>query len=93
MAQRDPHYRGDYDTRSRRLVAAAKANPLTTCWRCGLTIEAHAPHKSGKPAYWTAGHVVDHNPASPLLPEASTCNYSAGAQLKRGTVLRSTRTW
>jgi hypothetical protein len=87
------HYRGSYHVRSRALVAAAKANPATKCWRCGLTILEHEPHKSGRAAYWTAGHVRDGDPTSPLLPEASTCNYIAGARLGAGTDWKSTRRW
>ena len=94
MARRDPHYRGNYDARSRALTAAAKANPNTRCWRCQLTLAEHTPHHSGRPAYWTAGHVRDGDPLSPLLPEASTCNYSAGAQLVNGkAIVRPTRRW
>lgn len=93
MARRDPHYRGDYDARARRLTRAAAADPFTRCWRCGRTLQDHPPHKTGRPARWTAGHVLDGNPASPLLPEASTCNYTAGAELGQRKALGSTRTW
>jgi hypothetical protein len=75
------HHRGDYHRRSRALVAAAKLNPGTLCWRCGRTLANHPPHRNGKPATWTAGHVRDSDPTSPLAPEASTCNYQAGARL------------
>ena len=93
MARRDPHYRGDYDARARRLVAAAKADPFTLCWRCKRTLQDRAPHKTGKAPYWTAGHVIDGNPASPLLPEASTCNYTAGAELGLRKQTGTTRAW
>jgi hypothetical protein len=42
-------------------------------------LSQHPPHHTGKPPTWQAGHVIDHDPASPLAPEASTCNTSAGA--------------
>lgn len=73
------HYQGSYHVRSRQVRLAAYANPLTACWRCGLTLRQHRPHKNGKPPRWTAGHVRDGDPSSPLLPEASTCNFRAGA--------------
>jgi hypothetical protein len=76
-----PHHRGDYLVRSRDVRDAANADPATRCWRCGKTLREHAPHHNGKPARWTAGHLRDSDPTSPLLPEASTCNYSAGALL------------
>lgn len=94
MAPRDAHYLGGYDRRARALVAAATANRATKCWRCGRTLEQHPPHHTGKPARWTAGHVRDGDPLSPLLPEASTCNYSAGAQRVNGKpVAQPTRRW
>lgn len=94
MAREKPaHYKGTYHVRSRALVKAAKANPNTRCWRCGLTLPEHDPHKTGRAAYWTAGHVRDGDPLSPLLPEASTCNYRAGAQLGVDKDLKTTRDW
>ena len=74
-----PHHRGTYPKRSRQLVALARAMQSTTCWRCGRTLAEHEPHKNGKPAKWTAGHMVDGEVDGPLAPEASTCNFSAGA--------------
>lgn len=74
------HHRGDYQKRAAKVRARANADASTTCWRCGLTL-AQCRTKTGKPARWTAGHVIDSNPDSPLLPECSTCNYSAGAKL------------
>jgi hypothetical protein len=76
-----PHHRGTHQIRARRLTAYAYANPDTRCWRCGLTLAQHPPHKTGKPARWTAGHVNDGEMGGLLLPEASTCNYAAGAEL------------
>ena len=74
------HYAGNYHVQSRRVRLAANTNPLTTCWRCGLTLGQHAPHKSGKPARWTAGHVDNGLPGGLLMAEASTCNFAAGAE-------------
>ncbi len=74
-----PHYQGDYQVRARAVRQAAMLNPLTRCWRCGLTLAEHLPHRTGSPATWQAGHVIDSDPTSPLVAEASTCNKSAGA--------------
>lgn len=82
------HHSGTYQVRARAVRDAANRNPATQCWRCGLTLAEHAPHADGKPVTWTAGHVIDTDPTSPLAPEASTCNYSAGAttgNTRRGT--------
>lgn len=65
-------YRGDYHVRSRRITAAARANPDTPCWRCGRTLDQHPPHKSGANPRWHAGHVTPDG--RDLRPEASTCN-------------------
>ena len=83
------HYRGSYHVQSRLVRERAYADPTTRCWRCGHTLAEHAPHKTGKPPRWTAGHVRDGDPTSPLLPEASTCNKSAGAT--HGNRLRGAR--
>jgi len=89
-----PHYRGGYHRQAAQLRAAAYANPSTRCWRCKLTLAEHPPHRDGKPARWTAGHVIDGQPGGPLLPEASTCNYSAGGTLGNRKRPRRTRlTW
>lgn len=74
-----PHHRGTYHVTAAKVRANANANPDTKCWRCGRTLAQHPPHKNGKPAKWTAGHRVDGQVGGPLAPEASTCNYSAGA--------------
>ena len=88
------HYRGSYHVRARNIRAAANANPNTRCWRCGRTLAQHPPHHNGNPAKWTAGHLRDGDPTSPLAPEASTCNYSAGAQRINGTAnVEPTRRW
>ncbi len=82
------HHRGDYHVRARRVRDQANTDPTTTCWRCGHTLAQHPPHRDGKPATWTAGHTVDGDSSAPLAPEASTCNYSAGA--KAGNARRGT---
>ena len=93
MARRDPHYRGNYDQQARALKAAANANPRTRCWRDGLTLDQHPPHRDGRRPTWQAGHTVDGHRNSPawldvehppppgawLAAEASTCNTSNGA--------------
>lgn len=91
------HHRGTYQVRARRLVAAANADPTTRCHRCGLTLSEHRPHKSGKPAFWTAGHLVDGEIDGVLMPEASTCNHRAGAiagnQMRGRTRNPTSRQW
>jgi hypothetical protein len=71
----------------------AQADPLAVCWRDGLTLEQHGRHRDGSPPTWTAGHTVDGAvnaapwlqvrrcppPGAWLAPEASTCNFAAGA--------------
>lgn len=83
------HHSGSYHVRSRRLVAEARARDRAAdlgvgshvrCWRCGLTLAEHPPHRTGAQAIWTAGHTRDGDPAAPLAAEASTCNYTAGAE-------------
>lgn len=89
------HYRGTYHVAAQRVRATAYADPTTRCWRCGRTLDQHAPHKTGRPATWTAGHIIDSDPTSPLAPEASTCNKSAGAtygnRLRRARKARQAR--
>jgi len=89
------HRSGPYQVQARNVVAAAYADPMTTCWRCGLMLHQHTPHKNGRRAFWTAGHVLDGDPLSPLLPEASTCNYRAGgrAGAARASKALGTRRW
>ena len=65
-------HRGTYQARAARLVARAKRNPSTVCWRCGKPLYQHESHRNGRRPFWTAGHVTDSDPQSVLLPEAST---------------------
>jgi hypothetical protein len=70
------HYTGDYQRRAKAVRDAAYADPLTTCWRCGYTLNEGPHRRVGE--RWQAGHVIDASMASPLLPEARSCNASAG---------------
>lgn len=90
-----PHHAGSYVRRAKKLRDAANANPGTLCWRCGRTLAAHPPHRDGKPATWTAGHLIDGQMGGPLAPEASTCNYRAGAIMRntRGITPPPSRAW
>ena len=90
------HHSGSYHVRSRRLVAEARARDRAAdlgvgshvrCWRCGLTLAEHEPHRDGTRPKWTAGHTRDGDPSAPLAAEASTCNYREGA--KHGNRLRA----
>lgn len=91
MAKQKPaHHRGTYDRDSRRIVAAANADPATRCWRDGLTLAQHPRHKTGRSAFWTAGHIHAGIVGSPLAPEASTCNYRHGGRLGRARQLART---
>lgn len=87
------HYAGSYDRRAREVRDLAYGNSGTRCWRCGLTL-AEAQAKTEKPVSWHAGHVYDGNPASPLLPEHSTCNMAAGGRAgNRKRALNPSRRW
>jgi len=81
MASRKPHYAGSYEARAKAVREAAYANPDTRCWRCDRTLPEHPLTRTGKPQHWQAGHLVDGDPTSPLLPEASSCNARAGVAL------------
>ena len=88
------HHRGTFSRYSQQLRDTANRNPRAVCWRDGLTLDQHPPHHDGSRPTWTAGHTIagDPNalpwldvtrtppPGSWLAPEASTCNYSAGAR-------------
>jgi hypothetical protein len=90
-ARNRSHYRGDYARRAAATRAAAYANPDTRCARCGLTLAA-VPGST-----WDAGHLHDGVPESPLRPEHSTCNRTAGARLatprRRARQLNTSRIW
>jgi len=90
---RPRHHAGTFHTSSAAVRQLANANPGTVCWRCGLTIDQHPPHHDGRRPTWTGGHTIDgwidappwyevtrRPPPGPwIAPEASTCNYAAGA--------------
>lgn len=95
-------HHGTYQRRSRMVRAAANANPNTICWSCGRTLRKHAPHQTGRPATWHAGHTIDSSIDAPawlnvtvrpppgpwLAAEASTCNIHRGVVF--GNTARST---
>ena len=88
------HYRGGFHVQAAKVRDAANADPTQRCWRCRKRLHECGPlgdgrHKNGKPAHWTAGHLYDSDPNSPLLPECSPCNKSAGATY--GNRLRGAR--
>jgi hypothetical protein len=102
------HRRGTYQHNRNRVVATANSTPHAVCWRDGLTLAAHPPHRNGDPAKWEGGHTIDgavnapawlnvtrRPPPGPwIAPEASTCNRSNGAH--RTNTLRAnprSRTW
>lgn len=76
------HHRGTYHVRSRAVVAAAYADPTTTCWRCGRTLGHHRRTVSGNPPRWSAGHIIDGEVDGLLLPEVLSCNSAAGGRLR-----------
>lgn len=93
-----PHHKGSYAADAKRVRDAANADPRTRCWRCGHTLGQCQPHRTGRPATWTAGHLNDGETGGLLLPECSTCNVRAGARLgeqrAHGTpTLNTSRTW
>lgn len=87
------HHRGRYTIYRKQLLQAAALSSFAVCWRDGLTLDQHPPHRNGNRPTWTAGHTVDGDPnAQPWLDptrppppgswlalEASTCNYANGA--------------
>lgn len=85
------HYRGSYHVQSKRLRDNANANPDTRCWRCRLTLaEIRKQHPKAR---WTAGHILDGVPDSPIAAECSPCNYGAGARLGNKRRHRRLLTW
>ena len=85
------HRRGSYQRDAARVRALAYADTSTRCHRCGKTLAEHRPHRNGTPATWDAGHIEDGRAGGALVPEASTCNRSAGAsdgnRRRKGLVL------
>jgi hypothetical protein len=68
-----PYHQGTHRRRAEKVCKAAYADPLTLCWRCMRTLAQHKPGDK-----WTAGHVIDATSDTLLLPEAASCNFSAG---------------
>lgn len=89
-AKKRSHYRGDYELRARRVVAAAYADPATRCRRCGRTLAEVQSAFPSRKVRWDAGHTVDGNSSFPLAAECSPCNRGAGARM--GNAARSGRT-
>jgi len=85
---KSPWHTGTYQVRAAQVRAAANANPNTKCWRCGKTLAEHKPGDK-----WTAGHLIDGQVDGPLLPEAASCNYAAGARLTNTRRTRTELTW
>lgn len=78
-----PHHSGTHEANSRRVRAAAQANPLTICWRCQRTLALHPAHRDGTPARWTAGHVIDGSTTAQPWPGPMTTSEHA-SQAARG---------
>jgi hypothetical protein len=72
---RDPLYR----RMAAAVRAAAYANPSTTCWRCGLTLDEI--RRTQPRATWDAGHIIDGDLSAGLRAECRRCNRSAGAAM------------
>ena len=88
------HYRGPFHVQAMKVRDAANSDPTQRCWRCRQPIATCGPyrngrHKNGKPAHWTAGHVIDGQTGGQLLPECSPCATSSGATY--GNALRGAR--
>lgn len=64
------HYHGGYQQAAAHLREQAAADPATRCAICGH------PAKPGDP--WTAHHILEGNPASPLAAAHASCNYRHG---------------
>ena len=76
----DTHNGPNYKRLARLIRRHANANPATACWYCGRTLAEHPPHKNGRPAFWTAGHLIPGQPdheltLGSLVAEASVCNF------------------
>lgn len=82
MANISPHHRDPAFRRLARLVtAAANADPTTTCWRCGRTLDRCGPQGDGRnangtPCIWHAGHTISGDNRAPVRAECSHCNCS-----------------
>jgi hypothetical protein len=80
------HYGGSYRRRAAVVRAAAVADPLTRCRRCGGLARPGDP--------WQAGHTVDGDSSAALVAEHRSCNTSAGARLVNGRrMMPVSRVW
>ncbi len=93
MAKRPAHYQGDYQTRSRTIRDAAYANPNTTCYHCGWTLDQHPNPRAGNPPKWSAEHIRPGDPTSPLAPSVLGCNAAAGRAMQDTQWKASTKRW
>lgn len=87
------HYKGGYAVRARQVREAAYADPLTRCWRCGLTFGEFRSRFPGRHAAWHADHVVPGDPRSPLRAAHASCNTSEGSLNSHGLGLNTSRRW
>ena len=79
---KDPKYQGDYHVRSRKITAAAHADPTARCWRCGLTLEQVRRRLARPYATWHAGHIETNGRR--LAAECSPCNIAERNARMRG---------
>ena len=78
MAGKAHHADPTYRSAAAHVRAQAYANPSTTCWRCGLTLDEARRIRPNET--WQAGHLVDGDLSAGLMPEHARCNASAGAK-------------
>lgn len=93
VAPRPAHYAGDYQSRQKALTRAAYANPATTCYHCGRTLDEHPRTRAGNPPTWSAEHVRPADPTSPLAPSVLGCNAAAGRAMQDTQWRVSTKRW
>lgn len=87
------HYRHGWRTRAKLIVRAAVLNPMTICWRCGLTMAEIRALNPGRTIKWQAGHTDPGNSAKPSLAEHSLCNTRAGQGLKQSNQMAHSKRW
>lgn len=94
LAVRTPaHYSGSYRTRAKAIVSAAAGNPLTRCWRCGLTMsEIKALHPDRR-ITWQAGHTKERDSSRPILAEHSYCNERHGQAVGESLKVNHSKRW
>lgn len=87
------HYSGSYRTRARLIVLAAVRNPLTRCWRCGLTMAEIKLLYPGRRITWQAGHTKDRDSSRPILAEHSYCNERHGQAAGESLKMNHSKRW